>query len=343
MKSWVKLSSRCFLGAAFSICLMMQVFCAGNAESYSLPKWYLNPPKNDQHKLYGVGQGVTVDDATKEALNQIASKLSVTVSSNWEKSERQATASGSSVYTSEINSNLKSQVAEIKFNNYEIVDNEILDRKTFVLVSVDKDTLLTDKKNEFLNAHFEIENIYATAQNKSIVGKVADLKSLKSKMLHASQLLNMIESLDPTYKTREYFDKYNLYLAGARSALSELRICLLSDPESDDLVPIIKEYLNNANITIVTDDREEDKNTVTVTLKTEVKKLQVYGSKMLKLYTKIEVTAFAHDLVASSKIESKGSSMIGFSEAGKAAALDLEAKIKAKGILNVLGINKDVE
>ena len=334
-----------FIASCICLCLfsIMSALCAGNAGSYSLPKWFLNPPKNNHDNLFGVGQGMTVEDATKEALNQVASKISVTISSNWEKTESQRTSGGSIAYSKEINNNLKSKVAEIRFNNYEVLDNDILDQKVYVLVAVNKNTLLMDKKSELSNIDSQIKDIYNMAQSKSIIEKIADLKTVNRKAVDGMSLASMISSLDPSFAAKDYFDRYNGYLASERKALSEIRVYLSYAHESEDMMPIIKEHLNKADISIVSEPNDNDKNLVTVDIQTDSKEMQIYGSKMVKLYTIFEVRSFSRDLVASSKIETKGSSMINFQEAGKAAALELNEKIKVKGILNVLGINRDID
>jgi hypothetical protein len=48
----------------------------------NLPSWYLNAPNNNQDFLYGVGAASTLSQAKNEALNSLASRLFISVSSN---------------------------------------------------------------------------------------------------------------------------------------------------------------------------------------------------------------------------------------------------------------------
>ena len=51
-------------------------------KEYSLPDWYLTPVNNNAQKLYGIGYGSNLEDATKFALNNMSERLKVEISSS---------------------------------------------------------------------------------------------------------------------------------------------------------------------------------------------------------------------------------------------------------------------
>ena len=51
------------------------------AKDQDLPSFFTKPRKNDIDVLYGVGEGATLEEATKNALSDTAGKLVVTISS----------------------------------------------------------------------------------------------------------------------------------------------------------------------------------------------------------------------------------------------------------------------
>lgn len=324
----------------FSLCAVLCLFYGQRVYSATIPYWYLNPPASNRLKLIGVGQGTTATDATGEALNQIASKLSVTISSSLEKTERQVRTGESSAYSNELQATLKSQVAAIKFNNYEVIDNAVIDHLIYVMVTVDKNALLVDKRAELSNADFEIDSLYAAALKKSIIEKIMDLKVMTKKIMQTMPLVSLISYLDTPFAADKYFMRYNAHMEEERDAVSKIHVYVSSTKGSEDLIPVLTENLNNAGLAIVSEPSPTDQDTITLLAKAEANGMQLYGANMVKLRVNFEIRSAAGHLVASSKMESKGSSVVSFDEAGRVAVQNLNAQIKALGILNALGITK---
>ncbi len=55
-----------------------------SVQKKELPSWYLNPPKTTQTTLYALGEGEDTQEAIKNALNMMASTLSVSISSQFD-------------------------------------------------------------------------------------------------------------------------------------------------------------------------------------------------------------------------------------------------------------------
>ena len=64
------------------IITLLFVNCSQN-QTIELPKWYINPPQNDSIKLYGVGYGMNIQNAEQNALDNLAQKIVVNISSSW--------------------------------------------------------------------------------------------------------------------------------------------------------------------------------------------------------------------------------------------------------------------
>lgn len=338
-----RLKSKCtnFSRISFTLCAALYLFHGQSVYSATIPYWFLNPPTSDREKLIGVGQGTTAADATGEALNQIASKLSVTISSSLDKTERQTNAGESRAYSKELQATLKSQVAAIKFNNFEVTDNAVIDHQIYVMVAVDKNALLADKRAELSNADFEIESLYSAALKKSIIEKIMDLKVMTRNILKTMPLVSLISYLDPSFTAAQYFGRYNAHMEEERTSVSKIHVYVASTKGSEDLIPVLTENLNNSGIAVVLEPSTTDQDTITLLAKAEANGMQLYGSNMVKLRANFEIRSAAGHLVASSKMESKGSSVISFDEAGRVAVRDLDSQIKSQGIFTVLGISKN--
>ena len=71
--------------AATFLALFLLSSCGGNSkgnlQSSNLPSWYVKPKQNDSQNLYGAAQGNSVEESTKSALVDAASRLMVSISS----------------------------------------------------------------------------------------------------------------------------------------------------------------------------------------------------------------------------------------------------------------------
>jgi len=116
--------------------------CSGTPEhrsggSSQVPEWYLSPPR-DTTKLHGTGEGFTVDEATAQALNQIASRIYVTISSEFSRRMEQEVDNSGSRYSSRSLQDIDIDVDEVEFTSHTLLRSEQVADKIYVLVGVDR-------------------------------------------------------------------------------------------------------------------------------------------------------------------------------------------------------------
>lgn len=335
------LKGRVGLARTLVLCGLVCLIPCVEAQSSTVPKWFISPPSNDETHLYGSGHGATIGDATNEALNQIASRLSVTVGSSFEKAETVSVHGGAQVYNKQLSSNITSKVAKLKFNNYEIVQNAVEGKDVFLLVAVDKKKLLSDKVHDLHSLDRSIKDTYGLGVDKSIIEKIISNRNITSMINDAFPLLGVINTLSPAFDVNSYYTRYSDIQAEINETFSKVKVYLVYGPDSKDLIPVVIKHLNDASIVISQRYDPRDDNLVVLKIHTDLKRLELYGSKVVKFNTNFEVKSISENTVAASRIESKGASTISFNEACQAAALNLDKKMKEKGIWEVLGIQKE--
>ena len=109
--------------------------------SLKYPSWYLNPPLNDGNILYGVGVANTKQEAILNALDDLSSRLMLTIQSNQEislKSFRDYREYVSKTTT--FNINTKSE--KLTFKDYKIEDFYSFQKDIFYLISIKKSDLI---------------------------------------------------------------------------------------------------------------------------------------------------------------------------------------------------------
>ncbi|MFM8186717.1 MAG: LPP20 family lipoprotein, partial [Alphaproteobacteria bacterium] len=104
------------------------------AKDQDLPSFFTKPRKNNIDVLYGVGEGATLEEATKNALSDTAGKLVVTISSESQviKEENQNS------YNEELRQKVKQSIEKISFTGYEVSKSEQVGNRFYVEVSVER-------------------------------------------------------------------------------------------------------------------------------------------------------------------------------------------------------------
>lgn len=110
------------------------------------PVWYLSPPHDTSQELFGVGAGASRQSAVQSALNDLASKLGVKVSSQFEIQRKTNSVYRYSEETSD--KKILTEVQSFALNQYQIAQTEqtAYDR-FFALVKTDKFSLAESIKS----------------------------------------------------------------------------------------------------------------------------------------------------------------------------------------------------
>ncbi|RDU57317.1 LPP20 family lipoprotein [Helicobacter sp. MIT 99-5507] len=118
------------------------------------PSWYLSTNKDSSY-LYGVGSSNNLQDAKFEALNDIASQISLSIESDINISKEQKNENLSNV----INSNIGVNVGDIELDSLEYPLVEEIDKVFFVQARIKKDIIIS-KLNSNINFYVtDINNI----------------------------------------------------------------------------------------------------------------------------------------------------------------------------------------
>jgi hypothetical protein len=106
------------------------------------PKWYVNTPKDTGIYFYASAESYTKQNAVKNALNDIASRINVKISSNFVINKG---IHNQKTYN-EIYQQINTQVSNVSFNNYEIIKTKKEDDKYYVLLRVNKEKMINTLK-----------------------------------------------------------------------------------------------------------------------------------------------------------------------------------------------------
>jgi len=165
------------------------------------PKWYINTPSDTPNFFYASAEGYTKENAIKNALNDIASRINVKISSNFIINKG---IHNQKTYN-EIYQQINTQVNDINFNNYEILKTKKEDDKYYVLLRVNKQKLIQNLKTKiqisFTNINFNNQNqINSVIYAYKILHRLKKLKSeifiLESLGLNISNYIDKLKNIE---------------------------------------------------------------------------------------------------------------------------------------------------
>lgn len=198
----------------FSLLLISMLVMVGgcshtqhNSESHARPKpvtvpaWYLTPPANTKTRLYGTGEGETMEEATRHALSNLLARISVTVSSTYKSRE----LSHTDVYeyvSKERSYDIETIVKKLPVTNYRTLRSQRLAWNRYItLIAVDRDDFTAPILQNVTLQVEKAETDWNTAEGSGVLRRYKAAK--EAKRLYEG-LLNetaVLAALDPVYKT----------------------------------------------------------------------------------------------------------------------------------------------
>jgi hypothetical protein len=309
--------------------------CGGSKEpqAISYPSWYLNTPQNNGTSLYGVGEGRDINDAKASALNSIAASLSITVSSEFKKSESTKSFNGNeNAYHSALNT-IKAQVKEIEFTDYQIIQNQITSTRSFVLVEVSRAKLFQNQKEKLIRFSTELE-----AEQKNISRQSSLQKAfMYSKQVQKAQKLNSLALLAKTINSNFNINPFLQQIAKIKEtrndSLNNTRVYISADKEAKVFIDVLKEGLNKAGIKTVSSSAN-----ASIYLKNNFQTDEIYGFKIAKANLSLSSKDAKSKTIATRSIKISGKSRYDYDKAKANASHALAKKIEQEGIYTLLGI-----
>jgi N-acetylmuramoyl-L-alanine amidase len=332
-KMHLKNSMNKIIFSFFSLALFFISSCANNPQAaQDTPSWYISPKQNNSENLYGTAQGYSLEEATKYALADAASRLMVSISSESKLTREENQNS----VNEEMRQNVRQNVEKISFTNFKVTKSTKLGQNFFVEVQIERGPFINQQKERADSLQKQISDLDKNSNGKNPIqrrnslikiidlGKELELKGriisgagenfdLKSTL---TKLANFNSQLDKISDKIEFYFEIN---------------------SSKEIAQIIRNALNKEKIKISPSHNKADSGQVVIKIKSSHKTNQIYGAFITKLEVDFENLA-DEKILASNSLEVTGSSSISEKESYFASLKSLEEKIASDGILKVMGI-----
>ena len=211
--------------------LLILIFLSA-CKNPEIPKWYINTPKDTYTYFYASAEGYTKENAIKNALNNIASKINVKISSNFVINKG---IHNQKTY-SEIYQQINTKISNVSFNNYEILKTQKQDDKYYVLIKVNKQKLIKSLKTKI---NLKLRNL--KFNNQSPIKKVIsaykilnELKKIKSDIFILKSLGNNINPY--VIKTEKMENK-------AKTIITNTKFSVKANQFQEESIEVLSRYL----------------------------------------------------------------------------------------------------
>ena len=208
--------------------------------SSELPLWVTNPQNDTKNFIYGVALSRDRESAIKEALLNMVSKLGISIQSSYESNQEVGKYYDKSVSKNKI----KSDIARIRVNNYEIVQSMRISYKEFaVMIKTDKKKFFDGLIEELKANKKSIELRLASLKGENILTRYNIKQELSLEVNRLKSSIFIAYELDKSFDKNEYLD---FVLKIEQEFLNEkknLSFYVYGDTKSTSFVNKIKNYL----------------------------------------------------------------------------------------------------
>ncbi|MFT6332445.1 MAG: hypothetical protein ACJAW3_000782 [Lentimonas sp.] len=298
----------------YLLALFFTISCAVNPKIESLnqlPNWYITPQSFDSQNLYGTGEGFTIAESSKSALNNLAGKLITTISSN------SSLLMESNLYSINEQSRRKinEEVAKITFNNYQVSRSAIFNAQIYSEITVNRADFIANYSQKLDLLNKQMSEIFTEAHNKTILEKFNHLKQVNGLSLEAEIIASVLNSLG---EERE-IDLYKSYQRSYHNLSSKMEFFIEDKKLPLPLKQKVISNLTSQNLKIVKNKNLKNPNLIIVKINVDSNYKELYGSHIVRLRLDFNLISNQNKIIKSSSVENTGSSTLEKEAAMKAA------------------------
>lgn len=295
------------------------------------PGWVLATPLDSREWLWGVGEGPDLDTAKRAALKDIAAKLRVSISGQL---SSQVSVNNNNV-DRQASSRILEEVQKTEFSHYIVDKTAQSAHGFFVLVKVDRQAFIQDVSQKLSNLESRLRQASEGLSQKTAMERFVALHGMKPDLEKATGYAQLLIAAETDGRNTARLRDLESLQQQARQAPADLVFLIQARPDDADLAAAITTLLNESGIRT---SQTGSGNILSIagSSRTDV----LYGSKLLKLRTTLNVQDDHGRILASRDYETSGASTYDFRGARQNAILKLMAAMREAGPVRSLGFSE---
>lgn len=209
---------------------------------------FMKVPSDSVQFFYALGEGDSVRLAKNSALGDIASRISVSISSSIDNRLSVSREDGIESTSQDIQTRVNAVAKTIEFTGVSVEETRETEDAVEVLVRVDRDLLYKSYLKKLTRLEGKIKKEMALIKNSSVFYQLKLSFKTKQKMRKAEEFLLLLEAMSPRFDDIPYRTKYLAYEDKFDSIKQAAVFSVVSDKNSASLANLIKERLSAENI-----------------------------------------------------------------------------------------------
>jgi len=308
------------------------ILIIGCVEEPSYPEWFTQIHNDTEQYAYGIKEGSTKEEAIKNALNEIASKIHVSIESTSTTTTNLKIDNGKENYIKDLSQTVTNRVQKIEFSNYKVKKiKKLSDNKFIVWVEVDKPLnakLLLSRIDTDIQKYYQLFN----SEHKNPISTIKQYQTAINKIRDRTLIdCYIVKDFSPSSE----IDNRVAKLLEVQKKMSEYQSNIIFSVKGNN-----KEYQDVLIKQIVSKGfRTTNGNSnITISISVKERKLKILGYKILK--SKIQLIVKSNGtVIGQSRISVGAKSRTGYKQAREFTLRNFEKRLRKKKIIeNLLGI-----
>jgi len=305
--------------------------------SKQLPAWYLTPPAMTDEYLFGVGDGNTLEEARKSALENMISQLGITIASSYE-STLNVHKDYREYFTKKTLHNIKSEITSLRISNYETLQSEKRAYNNYMmLIRSNKKQFIKSLIKELNQIVNKIETQRRLIRRSNVLSRYQFYHKASDELNDMFSMLLVLNTLDSTFQDESYMQTIATINAELQALKEQITFSLVSDVDSLGFQEEINVALTDKKMRII-NESHSDINHVVIALYATVNYALSHGFDIARVALVIEVKDYQGKIIGGNRMN-----LTGYATQGKAVALENASRkfrelIDKDGVGHVLGI-----
>jgi hypothetical protein len=294
--------------------------------------WFYKPPRDTSTTLYGVGDGASFESAKAEALAAISEHISMTLQSSYKKSDQAIRSDGNEKTLQEIRHSITTQAKSIHFKKVNVVKEQLLNKRVYLLVSVDRNRLYRDHQRQLDAKLKKIEREITASHSLSTLEQFIALKHFHDTAAELHGRVALLRAIDSRHKLTPYEQKIAHYQEQYLQAKNSLKLHVKSNRSSQMFKLAVQKIFMQMGVKLVEHHADG-----IIDVSSHSKKDKIMGYNIEKCFIHVKMSSDKKSSIASQDYVVVGKSKIDFSQSHHNCVTKFESRIRDEGIFKSLG------
>ncbi len=209
---------------------------------------FMQAPQDSAQFFYAVGEGDTATLAKNNALGEISSRISVSISSSIDNTMSVSRENGNESSSQNIETRVNAVAKTIEYAGVSVEETQDEGDLKKVLVKVDREILYQSYLKKLQRVDDAITKEMEILNKASVFTQLKMSHQIRTSMRKADEYLLLLQAMKPGFDEKQFRDKY----AGYENTLRDVRqgavFSIKSDKNSEALSTVIKRYLSDENL-----------------------------------------------------------------------------------------------